>query len=446
MTVSYDDLATVDYEHDLAIVYSIVESIEAILLNSKATTVKGAYGMLRDALASGRAVLRNKDLVNETNALSVLDILVKVLDLDMTRVLAEAVYAKVMNKVIDVLGLPAELADTNRYDNNDFINDARIAIEIAREAIAFGAIEYYQDDTLIRWNDTTPVKNMIMLGFSTEFWNEFDYELIKFVGDKVGFDLVTGIDIESINWIQDAAVFAEAYEVVALGILSDPEFTVQRYSEIWTFDFNIRDYAKERYALTGIDALDLCIDTTVFDAYALTVLRFINNYLPESLQFVIAETTINSTELRSDAHAGLYLAELAINEGFGQLVTEKDCDIIKPDFYKEVIKVLFDLNITQDSDVRVRLINVVLSRLGLETIDSISDWDSEEQTYISLVDDVCEFLAKNDLTTAKKLYSFLVNKEFISGSFLTDENLIEILDIMEVAIQSEVVTKVSAIP
>jgi hypothetical protein len=302
--------------------------------------------MLRDALASGRAVLRNKDLVNETNALSVLDILVKVLDLDMTRVLAEAVYAKVMNKVIDVLGLPAELADTNRYDNNDFINDARIAIEIAREAIAFGAIEYYQDDTLIRWNDTTPVKNMIMLGFSTEFWNEFDYELIKFVGDKVGYDLVTEIDIESINWIQDSAVFAEAYEVVALGILSDPEFTVQRYSEIWTFDFNIRDYAKERYALTGIDALDLCIDTTVFDAYALTVLRFINNYLPESLQFVIAETTINSTELRSDAHAGLYLAELAINEGFGQLVTEKDCDIIKPDFYKEVIAVLFDLNIT----------------------------------------------------------------------------------------------------
>ena len=62
-----------------------------------------------------------------------------------------------MNKVIDVLGLPAALADTNRYDYNDCINDARIAIEIAREAIAFGAIEYYQDDTLIRWNDTTPV-------------------------------------------------------------------------------------------------------------------------------------------------------------------------------------------------------------------------------------------------------------------------------------------------
>jgi hypothetical protein len=42
-----------------------------------------------------------------------------------------------------------------------------------------------------------------MLGFSTEFWNEFDYELIKFVGDKVGYDLVTEIDIESINCIQD---------------------------------------------------------------------------------------------------------------------------------------------------------------------------------------------------------------------------------------------------
>ena len=444
MDVPYTELSTVDYEHDLLITYSIIEDIEAILLNSKATTVKGAYHMLRDALASGRKVLRNKDLVNEANALSVLDILASALDLDIARVLAEPTYAKVMNKVIDVLGLPAALADTNRYDYNDCIKDARIAIEIAREAIAFGAIEYYQDDTLIRWNDTTPVKNMIMLGFSTEFWNEFDYELIKFVGDKVGYDLVTGIDIESIDWIADSAVFAEAYEIVALGILSDPEFTVQRYSEIWTFDFNIRDYTKQRYALTGIDALDVCVDTTVFDAYALPVLTFINNRLPESLQFVIAETTISDPELRSDAHAGLYLAKLAINEGFGQLVTERDCDIIKPDFYKEAIEVLFDLNITKDSDVRVRLINVVLNYLGLETIDAISDWDNEEQAYLSLVDDVCEFLTKNDLTTAKKLYSFLVNKEFISGSFLTDENILEILDIMDVAVSSEVVTKVTA--
>ena len=444
MDVPYTELSTVDYEHDLLITYSIIEDIEAILLNSKSTTVKGAYHMLRDALASGRKVLRNKDLVNEANALSVLDILASALDLDIARVLAEPTYAKVMNKVIDVLGLPAALADTNRYDYNDCIKDARIAIEIAREAIAFGAIEYYQDDTLIRWNDTTPVKNMIMLGFSTEFWNEFDYELIKFVGDKVGYDLVTGIDIESIDWIADSAVFAEAYEIVALGILSDPEFTVQRYSEIWTFDFNIRDYTKQRYALTGIDALDVCVDTTVFDAYALPVLTFINNRLPESLQFVIAETTISDPELRSDAHAGLYLAKLAINEGFGQLVTERDCDIIKPDFYKEAIEVLFDLNITKDSDVRVRLINVVLNYLGLETIDAISDWDNEEQAYLSLVDDVCEFLTKNDLTTAKKLYSFLVNKEFISGSFLTDENILEILDIMDVAVSSEVVTKVTA--
>ena len=443
--LSYDELAAVDYEHDLLVVYDIVEASIDLLMSCNTSTVLGAYSTLRNALASGRAVLRNTDLVNETNAIKALDIASLALDLEVARVIAKPAYSRVINALIDAIGLPEELADTTRYDVDDLFFDARKGIEIVKELVYFGAIGYYQEpESNINWANTLPIKNIITNALSTRFLDEFDNELIRFVGDKVGFDLVTGIDIDSINWVQDASVYSEAYEIVALGILNDPEFTVKSYSDIRTFDFNARDYAKERYALTGIDALDLCIDTTLFDAYGLTVLSFINNYLPESLQFVIAETTIDELELRADAHAGLYLAELAINEGYYSVITTKDCDLIKPDFYKEVIRVLFDLNLTKDSDIRVRLINVVLEYVDLEQIDSISDWDNEETVYLALVDLVCEFAVKNDLVTLKKAYSFLANRTFMSGSFLTDANILEILDIADEAIKSEVVSKVSA--
>ena len=444
LEVSYDELTKVDFEGDFETIYSLVEDVEAILINSKFETVLGAVDGLQDAIASGTAVLRNKDLVNDANVLAVLDILVKVIDLEVLTAVGTDLYPNAIQKVVNEFDLPVAITDTNRYAYADLISDAKLGIDMVRELVAFGVIGYFQDNTEINFAYTTPIENIINKLFTIKFLDEFDKELIKFAGEQIGIDF-SDVDVDSINWQLDAAVFAEAYVTVATRILADAEFPVKRYSDIRSFEFNAGSYAKERYALAGIDALDLLIDTTIFDAFGLFLLDYANNnVVPEDLRFVINEANLTKAELRLDAHAILSLAESAINEGFGSLVTEKDCDINKPNFYKEVIEVLFDLNIVEDAEIRSRLINYALDYAGLEQIVTIYDWDYEEVVYKLLVDKVCEFLASQDLATAKKLYSFAINKEFMTGAFLSDANLLEILDIAEVAVKSELVSKVSA--
>jgi hypothetical protein len=106
LEVAYDDLAKVNYREDFKVIYSIVEDVEAILINSKFETVLGAVDGLQDAIASGTAVLRNKDLVNDANVLAVLDIIVKALDLTLVEAIAEPLYETAIENAVNEFGLP----------------------------------------------------------------------------------------------------------------------------------------------------------------------------------------------------------------------------------------------------------------------------------------------------------------------------------------------------
>ena len=390
-----------------------------------------------------KALIKDAEVVNEDSINHVLNIFEIVLDSEVLEITFAPVYEKVMNKVVARLGLPEAMADASRYSFGMFKLDAKSGIQMAKELLKFNVLDIYRLDAQIDWAYTLPIENIIKLGFGLEFIDEFDKELFEFVGSKFGKDLTSDVDFDAIDWAADGELFAQAYVIVAEEVFASEDFFVKTYSQLRAGDFDYKALIADKYVLAVINAADIVVDSTLVNAFALKALDFVNGYVPASLQFVIAETTITNAEAVEDFHGLLDIAELAVSAGIVDFYHTRDM-YINASFYNGVIDELFALNLTKDSELRIRAINAVLARLDLEEIDSVSDWANEQAVIKATIVEVCELLANNKVLTVKGLYNFAVNKEFMEKEFLTDENVLGVLDIAEAAIASEVVLKVSA--
>ena len=89
-------------------------------------------------------------------------------------------------------------------------------------------------------------------------------------------------------------------------------------------------------------------------------------------------------------------------------------------------------------------VSVVFNYLGIEADLEDIDWDNEVDVLCNVVTETIPFLYENDIHTVQELLSFLREREFLEREFLTEENVIEMLDIAAVASDSHVVREVMA--
>ena len=437
------DLTSVVWDDELDILYNVVVETIAMLTAAEFTTVVEVKDYVSSIAGIG-ALIKDEVVVNEVTINHVLNIVELLLGSQILEIAYAPAYEKAATKLVNRLGLPAAMADAEKYAFASFLADAKAGIQIVRELLAFHVLDIVRVDGYeIEWSNTTPVENIIKLGFGMNFLNIFDKEVFEFLGAKLGKDLTSDVLFENIKWAQDGETFADAYALVASTVLASKDFSIKTLAQLRARDLDVKALIKDAYVLAVLEAADMSINTTLVEAFVLKALELVNNYVPAELQFVIAESSISSSQAVEDLRILIDIVETAVKAGALDLYHDRDM-AINPGLYDSIIGKLFDLNITKSSDVRVRLINLVLDKVGLESIDSISDWDNEENVLKATVTEVCAFLANNDVTTLKGLLSFVRNREFLSKEFVTDANALDILDIAEAAIKSELVLKVSA--
>ncbi|MBR2890764.1 MAG: hypothetical protein IKC22_00005, partial [Bacilli bacterium] len=437
-------LETVDFESDFVQIYDIIDDVFTLLIDSEIDSYFDAKDKF-EYISSFDDILEDEKLANDTNILTVLDIVDSVIDLSIVKAVWEPLYNEYIGEVADESLFLEGLRDVERYSYDYFVEDAHAIVEMARNFVAFNGLALVRDDAPIDWTNVEPVQNIIKAVFDLNYLDVYDVELLNYLNSRLDTSILVDADIENIDWANDGAEFAEAYAIVALGLFTEEVFPIHHISDFGNVEINAKDFLTEEYVLVLIDAFEKVLDTTLVYELSIGVLDYANaNLVPESAQFIIADADMTKELAVEDFHTLVDLARNAVEFGVIDYYYNENLFLDQPELIRAMIANLFDLHLTENSDTRIRAVNKVLRTIGLAEITSVSDWDNEERALTNIVNDVCAFLANNNIAYLTNLSDFIENEEFLDREFLSEENALAVLDILAKAVESEIITEVIA--
>ena len=437
-------LATVDFESDFDQIYEIVNDVFALLINSEVDSYFDAKDKL-DSYVSLDDLYYDTTLVNNENILTVLDIADSIIDLSIVK----AVWAPLYNEYIgEVAGASLHLEglrEIDRYSYEYFVEDAHAMVEIVRNLVAFNGLAIVRNNERIDWTNVAPMQNIIETIFDLNYLDVFAYELLTYVDSNLEQSILVDADIENIDWSSDGKAFANAYAIVALGLFNTEVFPIQYYDDISGAEFEVTEFITNEYVSTMIQAFEQIVDTTVVYELSLGVFEYINTqYVPESAQFIINDADLTKDEAVEDLHTLLSLAQKAVEFGVVDYYHNENLFLAQPELIKAMLQDAYNLNVVENSNTRISIVNKVLRTLGLAEIESVSDWDNEEAVLLAMVPAICEFLADNNIEYLTNLETFIDEGAFVERTFVTNENAIAVLDILEIAVDSEICCEIMA--
>ncbi len=444
--VPYEDLATINYDLDYEVLYEVLGMVEDILVNNMDILTHNQLVDFVADIADLRDLYHNEIAINNDNLHALIDIVEKVINTQLFKVVFKPAYEqKVQPMLADTPQIIRELTDFTNYSIEEILEDLNSIIEPLHELVDFNVLGIVRDAEKIEWANVKPIQDFIKVVFASNYVDIYAITALEYVDSKLAISILSDADLNNINWAADGAKLAKAYEIVALGILQNDEFPVHYYNELKEFKFELDDYMNNDYANALIDAFEAVVNSTLVYELSTGVLDYVNiQFVPVGLRYIINDANLTKDLAVEDFESIIDLARIAVDAGIIDYYHNDDILLTQPIAIKRAIKILFDLNVLENSETRITSINKVLGRLGLEPITTVTDWDNEEAVLISLVDDVCALLNANDLSYLTNLVDFVQTQGYKERSFLSDENLYAILDILEIACDSEIALQVLA--
>ncbi|MBQ3001455.1 MAG: hypothetical protein IJD76_03145, partial [Bacilli bacterium] len=444
-----------DWEHDLAIFKDLVVMACAALTDpvNNVSRYQETKAFIKDAMNSPKAY------INDTNAYYALDIIERALD----TVLVQELLPNVANDYLAPKrdGKYAEFVTIDStYTKDMAVSDAKVFVDVARSLVDFGAIAILSDQsTPIDWAKVNEdneyiVSSIIDMIASTNYVVAKHNSITRVaqkVADKVNVELVD-FDFGAINYSTELALVADLYDTL-VGILEDSRNPLTSLEAIRAYSFSLDSikfaFSSDHRASLKV-AAELFLDSDTAYQAGPTLYHFVDSKLGTRLasyQFLL-EASYTKAEINSDLKDLLAMAGIAEDAGIIEAYRNNTAFIVADTtseidnaYIAELLAMAWQLNMFNNVH-KARVVNTTLSRFELfASVDAAelndADWDNELVVFTNIIDPVCDLLVQNGIDTLQEVKSFLLNKEFASRSFLTEENVESILDIAEIAIDSK---------
>ncbi len=392
-------------------------------------------------------------VLTEENVKAVIDILDKVVDIQLIKAAAgagvEFALDLAKNKNFDLSFLSGEIT------GEELSADLNTIVEIARNAVEFGAIEYLTTKN-IENIDATYVANIVALLDELNILNNCSAELAAFVCELVApmLKLETTILVDNYKYID----FSKENELLQQAVLLIGEILS---NENLDSIYDIKEYVANKHyldvntfndrAIQNVqDLISLVAESDVIGVHLVDLFEYALSLASSKTpyDFSFANDVFTAKELQEDILKIVEISDYAIEFGILDLIFTGDV-VINVEPVIAIIQSLEELNITYKcNDYFAEMVfNIVLPMVGLDKVhvDEFKDIDfaKENEILVAVVNEIATLLEIENFDTVSDVMSFIKNKAYLYQDkyqeYFTTEAIDTIGNIINLAVSSELV-------
>lgn len=382
-----------------------------------------------DALSDILLFIDNKDytypaIFTDANAYQLVDILSVAVESKLVKAVSVVGFEFALNilkdKGFDITFLKGKLT------SDELVSDLYVIVEIARNAIDFGAIEYlttkniYNLDTSYLVNIVALLEELNILTCAQPEWTAL---VISKVAPLLKLDLtVIENNYKYINYAEENLLLQEA--LVLIGELLDNE-NIHSIDDIKHFIAN-KDYLdinayNDRAIANAQDLLLLAAESDILGVHLVDLFEYAASIVSSKTKYDISfvNDIFTTPELQADIKKLVEISDYLIEFGIIDLIFTGDV-VINLDPVIEAVKLLEEVNILYKTNDYIAEIvyNMILPKLGIEDALGIDDFKyinfaEENKVLVKVLEEAKVLLAAENFTNVSDVVSFVKNKEYL---------------------------------
>ena len=416
-TFTKADFADVDWEEETIILGQVLVETGALLNNINL-----------DSLSDILLFINHKDYLNsiiytDANAKQV----VNILDIAIESKVIKAVgivgfeyaldFAK--DKGFDITFLKGKLT------SDELISDLNVIVEIALNAIEFGAVEYVVTKN-INNIDTTYLVNIVALLEELNILKCAQPEWTELVVSKVApllkLELKSNVaKYRFINFANENVLLQEA--IVLIGQILENE-NIHSIDEIKQFIGN-KDYLdinayKDEVIANVQDLLVLATESDVLGVHLIELFDYAISLASSKTNFDLSfmNDVVTTSELKADIRKLVEISDYLVEFGIVELILLGDVTI-NLDPIIEMVPLLEEVNLlTKTNDYIAEIVyNMILPKIGLKSVDvehfEDIDFAKENAVLVKVLEEAKLLLELENFATVSDVVSFVKNREYL---------------------------------
>ena len=281
LEVAYEDLATIDYDLDYAVIYGVLDRIETMLtVNSNIETINELLDVI-EGIEVLDDVLYDRTLVSNDNLHEILYVVEEIINMQLVEVLFNPAYDTFVAPMFEQLQDTFKpLTDLSDYDAKLLVEDLTNILQSLHGLVDFNILGIVLDDATITWDVTTPVEEVIKTIFSINYLQVKEQAIIDIIDS---FNLGIVLTTDDLDFAADGSVIAKIY--CELAAIMNYCMEVDTVSEIFSINFG-SEYIDDQFAQYVVNVLSHLDELSFFEALIEFGFEKLEEIVPEDFAFL----------------------------------------------------------------------------------------------------------------------------------------------------------------
>ncbi|MBQ4571129.1 MAG: hypothetical protein IJB21_05505 [Bacilli bacterium] len=416
-TFTKDDFADVNWEEETIILGQVLVETGVLLNNINL-----------DSLSDILLFINHKDYLNtiiytDANAKQLVNILDVAIESEIVKAVGiigfDLALDLAKDKGLDITFLRGKLT------SDDLISDLDVIVEIAFNAIEFGAVEYVVTKN-INDIDTTYLVNIVALLEELNILKCSQPEWTELAVSKIAKLLKLEVEVaadkySSIDFANENVLLQEA--IALIGQILENE-NIHSIDEIKQFIGN-KDYLdinayNDRVIANAQDLLVLASESDILGVHLIELFDYAISLASSKTKFDLSfmEDVVTTSELQSDIRKLVEISDYLVEFGIVELILLGDV-AINLDPIIEMVPLLEEVNLlTKTNDYIAEIVyNMILPKIGLKSVDvehfEDINFANENAVLVKVLEEAKVLLELENFTTVSDVVSFVKNKEYL---------------------------------
>ena len=363
---------------------------------------------------------------------------------------------------------------TNEFDDDNLVSDIvsgigskAVAEEIVEIIKAFKSAQnlgLFQVPSkglgALKYENVDDIKHIINTIFDSQLFEGFEGRIIRIIFKATKLlDIEKGLlEIEGINYDDEQAKLIGFIDELAY-ILQDPEFKL--VDEEGNIDLDLEYLTKHENFKHIMDAFAIIVGTYTIDEEGNFIeseegskiieallpdiyKQYVKDMVPADFQGlvdILGLENFTGAELAGDIRHFMFIAQQLVEMDVQNIIVGKPIEITNVlDNVSNIIDAFLDMHMFANNGSEIMAWgynyakdmlagSMELPEVSAEDFDKIN-WREEGETAKGIIAFVIDFLVINDLTTSESIMDFVSNQGFLENSFITTENVNDVIDIL----------------
>lgn len=361
----------------------------------------------------------------------------------------------------------------DNLESEELVNEIIKLVDVVKAAIDLNLLKAKSEGLgAIDLTNTEAFKTIISGIFDSKLIQGFEGRIIRIALKMTGIlDIEKDSDLYNelvnLDYTGEKEVLIAFIDTLA-PVLQDPEFSLIDANGKLVLD--LKFWAENEHAQTLLEGIEVLFGSYGEEGYEGSKLietllpsiynKFVveGNLIPDDFQEIVDILEVSEAsgaELVNLLQCLVYIVEEVVALDAQSLVGPEGGNMeisteaaVKG--FSNIIMALHDIELFKghESEVLAWVVNYVGKSLNIDIEATVYDfsevnWEEQQFAYIEIIEDLALFLRDNGIETLKDLISFIGDGDFVSTSFITNENAIAVLDILDKIIDIEVIDAIA---